>query len=283
MAGNSSDSGRTVTNKVASILLVFTNGHMYSLTEIARLTLLPISTAHRLATELVAWGILERDEDGYYQAGAHLKMIGSHSPLLPSSLQEKARRVMEDLAAATARTTVRFGVLTDLHVAFVEKLPGARPVSMFHEAAIGPAHATAMGKALLAFSAPCLVDALIEQGLERYTPRTVITAERLRRTLAVTRLTRVAIVRQEWDPKASAVAVPVFGAGGAAVAALELQARDPSSLLRMQAPLVVAARSLSRELAAMHTWGRVVLAAGRRPSAAGRPFEELTHGWSKAG
>ncbi len=52
MAGNSTDTGRSVTSKVIAILLTFTGGSVYSLTEIARLTGLPISTAHRLATEL---------------------------------------------------------------------------------------------------------------------------------------------------------------------------------------------------------------------------------------
>jgi predicted transcriptional regulator of viral defense system len=69
MAGNSADSGRSVTNKVIAILLTFTHGTVYSLTEIARLTGLPISTAHRLASELAAWGVLERTEDGHYRAG----------------------------------------------------------------------------------------------------------------------------------------------------------------------------------------------------------------------
>src|SRR5947209_18072903 len=98
MAGNSADSGRSVTSKVIAILLTFTTGKVYSLTEVARLTCLPISTAHRLATELAAWGMLERTDDGQYRAGVQLKVIGSQATLAPASIQEKARRIMEDLA-----------------------------------------------------------------------------------------------------------------------------------------------------------------------------------------
>jgi DNA-binding IclR family transcriptional regulator len=36
-----------------------------------------------------------------------------------------------------------------------------------------PAHATAMGKALLAFSTPTLVDLLLRQGLTAFTPFTL--------------------------------------------------------------------------------------------------------------
>jgi hypothetical protein len=48
MAGNSTETGRSVTSKITSILLTFTEGDEHSLTEIARLAGLPISTAHRL-------------------------------------------------------------------------------------------------------------------------------------------------------------------------------------------------------------------------------------------
>jgi len=63
MAGNSTESGRSVTSKITSILLTFTEGSEHSLTEIARLAGLPISTAHRLTSELASWRLLERTED----------------------------------------------------------------------------------------------------------------------------------------------------------------------------------------------------------------------------
>jgi len=48
MAGNSAEPGRSVTSKIVAILLTFHDGNEHSLTEIARLTCLPVSTAHRL-------------------------------------------------------------------------------------------------------------------------------------------------------------------------------------------------------------------------------------------
>jgi len=260
MAGNSADCGRSVTSKVIAILLSFTNGNVYSLTEIARLAGLPISTAHRLTSELAAWGILERTPDGQYRVGLQLKVIGSMAAPSPTSLHEKARRVMEDLSEAAGRASVRLGVLADNEMAFIEKLPGSRPVSMYYEAATAPAHATAMGKAVLAFSASDVVDAVVAHGLDQYTPFTLTTPERFRRALAVTRLTRVAVARRELNVRTSSVAVPVFAAGGAVVAALELEATTPQDLRRMQPPLVVAGRSLSRELAIGHPRTRLTQA-----------------------
>ena len=56
MAGNSAEPGRSVTSKIVAILLTFHDGNEHSLTEIARLTCLPVSTAHRLVTELADGG-----------------------------------------------------------------------------------------------------------------------------------------------------------------------------------------------------------------------------------
>jgi DNA-binding IclR family transcriptional regulator len=248
MAGNSTDSGRSVTSKVIAILMTFSHGEAYSLTEIARLTGLPVSTAHRLATELVDWGMLQRTGEGQFRIGMQLRAIANHaSPVVPN-LHERARRVMEDLAAAAGRGLVRLGVLQDLEVSYIEKGPGDRPVPTAFDTATLPAHATAMGRALLAFAPPRLVDMVIERGLRPYTPYTTTTPERLRHALSVIRLTRVAVCRREYDPHACTAAVPVFGCGGRVVAALEVSMRDGQDLRLMRPPLIVAGRALTREL-----------------------------------
>jgi DNA-binding IclR family transcriptional regulator len=74
--------------------------------------------------------------------------------------------------------------------------------------------------------------------------------DRLRQCLASIRLTRVAIARWELEPGVSGVAVPVFGSGGMAVAALELTVPNLRADLHMASSvLTIAARGLSRELA----------------------------------
>jgi DNA-binding IclR family transcriptional regulator len=256
MAGNSAEPGRSVTSKVVAILLTFTTGSAYSLTEIARLAGLSVSTAYRLAAELAQSGFLERTDEGHYRIGPNLRVLGAQASGLPPNLHERARRVMEDLAAASGTAGVRLGVLSGVDVAFIDRPAGGRPASMSFEAVNLPAHATAMGKALLAFSPPKLVETLIARGLKRYTPFTLISPERLRRSLQVTRLTRVAVARRELDPDTVAVAVPVFGAGGHVVAALELQSFDGDDVWHMQPLLIMAARTLSRELAAASPTGQ---------------------------
>ena len=79
-----------------------------------------------------------------------------------------------------------------------------------------------MGKALLAFAPQETVDAVIDNGLDRYTLFTIVAAPALRRALAIVRTTRVATTRQELRLNTAAVAVPVLAGGGAVAAALEL-------------------------------------------------------------
>ncbi len=150
MAGNSTEPGRSVTSKVVAILLTFHDGGEHSLTEIARLTRLPISTTHRLVTELAGWGVLERTDESQFRAGSPIRAIGGRAAYSPA-IVESARRVLEDLAT-TARTSAGLGVLTGGQVAYIEKRNDHSPVTSFARAPKLPAHATALGKALLAFS-----------------------------------------------------------------------------------------------------------------------------------
>ena len=114
MAGNSTDPGRSVTSKVTAILAAFADGAVLTLTEIAGIAKLPTSTAHRLASELLAWRLLERTDEGAYRIGLPLRIIGKdatdHDLLTRAVLVVRARPVLAELANAI-RTETRLGVL----------------------------------------------------------------------------------------------------------------------------------------------------------------------------
>ena len=166
-------------------------------------------------------------------------------------LIERGPHVVTDLCEATRRRA-RLGILENGRVTYIEKRVGADPVTPFGPSATLPAHATALGKALLAF-APSEAVAQAPTQLTAYTPNTLHTPERLQRALGIVRLTRSAVARGELVVGESAVAVPVFGCGGEVVAALELELHDVrADLETCQAALVVAARGLSREVAVDH-------------------------------
>lgn len=247
MAGNSTEPGRSVASKVAAILLTFQADDKHSLTEIARLTRLPVSTAHRLVAELEGWGLLERTDDAQFRAGSALNTFDCGAPHW-RGIADPARHVLEDLAVAT-RMDARLGILAGPRVAFMEKRNDCGTLITFGQAPGLPAHASALGKVLLAFCPAETLERILTDGLRRYTPHTVTDSEKLRRCLATIRQTRVAVSQWEFELGTSAVAVPVLGADHTVVAALSLVVANlRTDLCTASYALVVAARGLSREL-----------------------------------
>jgi IclR family acetate operon transcriptional repressor len=246
MAGNAVESGRTVTSKVTAILMAFADGTDWSLSELARLTRIPLTTTHRLVTELAAAQLLERAPGGGYRVGPAVGRLCRDTETAPT-VARLAPAVLDDLAGATGRP-VRLGVLRGLRVAYVEKA-GRAPATSFASGAALPAHASALGKVLLAFAPPATAKAVVSTGLPRYTAHTLTRACDLMHALSVTRLTRIATCDGELVAGECAVAAPVTGPGGRVLAALEMRVPDLRGLDDTRRLLTVTARGLSRELA----------------------------------
>ena len=245
---HSTAADRTVVGKIATILLTFTNGTVHTFTEIVAATELPPSTAHRLTTQLTDSGLLERTAKGDYRLGRPLRSIGA-ARRSAATFEGFASLLLQDLSDALD-VEVRLGVLTKKDVAFIEKKPGRRPVSTFADAGSAPAHATAMGKALLAHSPAPVVDRFLMRGLQAHTPYTITSTAGFRRTLALIRRTRVAVAWQELEFARGGLAVPVLDLTGHALAAIEICVDNPSAELPLVRPtLTLAGRRLTHELA----------------------------------
>ncbi len=240
MAGGAIESGRSVASRVSAILMAFRSGGTHSLTELAALAALPISTTHRLVGELVSRRVLERTDDGAYRVGLPLRMIGGLTFPFSPPLLERALDVINDVTAVTG-ASVRVGVLDTQQLAVRATEPGRSAADGFTEDPT-PTYASALGRVLLAFSPAHVVDEVVAAGPLPFSP------DRLRRLLATTRLARLAVYR---DARGRCqVAVPVFGTGGTLLGALEASVPDPrSGLDQIRGALLVAAGSLSRQLA----------------------------------
>src|SRR4051794_24562282 len=239
---------RTVASRITVILLAFRAGHSLTLTELAGRTGLPMSTTHRMAGELASWQLLRRTAEGRYEVGPNvLRLAGDGEGAGALDLEERALLVVSDLHEVTGRRA-RLGVLEGSRAGFVERRSAAEPATAFRDEATLPLHATAVGKALLAFAPPETV-ARAKRRLRAYTCRTLCTPEQLQRELHLIRRTGFARSRGDFVAEDHAVAVPVFGPGGSVLAALELQVHDRRSDVEWcRGPLMVAARGLSREL-----------------------------------
>src|SRR6478735_2303949 len=147
---------------------------------------LPKGTVHGLLRTLQHVGFVEQDEEtGKYQLGAALLHMGS-SYLDGNELRTRALNWSDSLAART-HESVRIGTLHEGQVLIVHHV--FRPDDSLQTLDVGtllPAHATALGKALLADS-PYVADELAAAGLDRFTPATVTDADALRTQLETTR------------------------------------------------------------------------------------------------
>lgn len=214
--------GRSVTSKVVSLFDAFQLGDVeLSLNELARRTGLPLSTAYRLASELVAWGGLEHAAGGGYRVGLRLLEVGARAPR-SASLNEIVVPFMQDLFVAT-RQNVHLAVLQDHEALYVERVTGLQSIAVKSRRwGRLPLHATGVGKVLLAHAPDKLVDEVIEAGLTRYTPYTIVAPGHLRRNLAEIRRTGVGVAHEEMTVGRLSVATAVFDAADRAVAALSI-------------------------------------------------------------
>lgn len=248
MAGNTRRPGASVAGRLLAILDCFDPSHTdLTLTEIAKASSLPTSTARRLICELTEWGGLERLVDNRYRIGMQLWRIGVLAPE-QRGIREAALPLMHDLASAT-KETVQLVVLDGKRALCVEKVSTETSVPTATE--VGgwlPLHATAVGKCLLAHSPRDLVLALVEDGLSRVTNRTITEPGRLLKELAEVRRTGVAFSREEMTVGVVSAAAPVLG-GGTLKGALGIVVSAPGKMNALAPAVMTAARTVSRTTA----------------------------------
>jgi DNA-binding IclR family transcriptional regulator len=199
---------RSVTNKVATILKAFAGQSGRTMTEVAQDACLPASTAYRLLQELVSCGVLQRGADGHYHIGPAVYQLATDSCSPADDAQAHIGQILQDLELVT-EYRARFGVLRGRGVGYVER--GGGPPDWLRPApAVGPAHATAAGQALLAHAGAKVVERVIHRGLPRYTSRTPVTPDELHQALSVVRKCEIAVTRGEWKETLCAIAAPVI-------------------------------------------------------------------------
>lgn len=219
-----------------------------SLTQLAEITGLPVSTTYRLATELVEWGGLERAEGGGYRIGMRLWQLGALAPRA-GALRDVALPYMQDLYQAT-RENVHLAVRDGLEALYLDVIAGRESIAVrSRRGGRLPLHATGVGKVLLAHAPPDVLSAVLEAGLPRYTPYTIATQAQLRRALADVRRTGMAYAREEMSLGSVSVAAPVVDGDATVVAAMAVVLHSGRRDLRRLAPAVrTAAISTSRAL-----------------------------------
>ncbi len=207
------------------------------LEELTRVIGSPKPTVHRALGALRRAGLADQDARGHYVLGDELlRMAFAHHEARPEHV--RVRPVLEQLARRFGETA-HYAVLDGREVVYRAKVdPPVGAVRL--TSTIGgrnPAHATAVGKLLLAhrLGTRAEVEAWVGgAGLERRTPRTRCTAAELHRDLQEARERGYAVDDQENEVGIHCVALPVFAtsaatpAGAVSVSALAYRTALPA-------------------------------------------------------
>lgn len=236
--------------RTLAVLGTFDTEHPHrTLSELARAARLPLSTAHRLVAELVAWGALARRADGRFEIGRRLWDLGLLAPV-SQGLRDIALPFLQDISAATGENA-HIAVRDGTSVLYVERISGSRAVPIVSRSGTRlPLHATGVGKVLLAHADDDVL-AQVLAGARRSTPYTVVAPGALRRQLAEVRRRGYASTAEEMTLGTRSVAVPVTDSQDRVAAALGIVVGSSRrDLVRLVPVLHVAARGISRAVEA---------------------------------
>lgn len=208
--GSSPDRGSNPLRRIATVLdaVAFSSSGL-TLQDIANAAQIPLSSAHRIANTLVDVGYLETaTNQRVYQIGARMRRLLKLS-FDDTSVEKLAAPLLSDLAQKVGE------------VAFICRLSGGRikleafalpseaPYSLIHPGYEYPFHATASGKAMLAYQSKEFIESVLAQDLPQFQSRTTIDRDALLAQLESVRANGFAINNMEFDPGIYALAAPV--------------------------------------------------------------------------
>lgn len=168
------------------------------------------STAHRFLMVLERHHMVERTSNGKFRLGLRLFDFGNRA-IEQYDLRERAQPHLRRLVAETEETA-HLCVLEQARVIYIDKIEPARSVRMITRiGSSNPVHCTSVGKAILAFLPEERVnDILRRTKFERFTPRTIGSAEALRAEIEKTHRRGYAVDDEEYEEGLRCIAVPLL-------------------------------------------------------------------------
>jgi IclR family transcriptional regulator, acetate operon repressor len=226
------------------------------LTEIAALAGLNISTCHHLISTLHNWGYVARGPNGRsYVLGSRILHL-SAACLRQVDLPRRAQGFVDRLNDQT-REAVQLAIMQDTNLVNVLRREARHAVRV--DASLGgnsnAAHATATGKAILAWLPPTELDRIVaDKGLTAFTPHTITDIDSLKEDLRLTRRNGFAIDREEFQLGVICLGAAIRDHAGAVVGSISVSSpvfrATPEYINQIRIHLIAAADELSSELGA---------------------------------
>jgi IclR family acetate operon transcriptional repressor len=226
------------------------------LTEISARAGLHVSTCHHLITTLCNWGYVARG------AGSKTYVLGSRILYLSAAclrqvdLPQRAQSYIDRLNDQT-REAVQLAIMQDTSLVNVLRRDARHAVRV--GAGLGvesnAAHATATGKAILAWLPPRQLDRIIaDKGLTAFTANTIVDKDELKERLRLTRRNGFAIDREEFQLGVVCIGAAIRDHAGAVVGSIGVSSplfrATDEYLDQIKLHLIAATDELSMELGA---------------------------------
>ncbi|WP_261166406.1 IclR family transcriptional regulator [Microbacterium sp. Marseille-Q6965] len=219
---------RSSIERAHRLLSAFDYAHTrLTLSELSRRTGTPLTSTHRLVSDMLQLGMLERDDEGCLTIGVDMWRFGLLAPRT-YGIQRVALPFMQDVYATTGMP-VHLGVREGNDATFVESL---RPRTDVDERPrLGSSyllHTTAVGTAILASMPPAFQEDYLEMaGAQGEGEEYRVDAGVLRRELALVRSEGYAVSRRKSAPSVS-LGAPVLDTSGNPLGAVSIIVPDGS-------------------------------------------------------
>jgi len=194
-----------------------------SISELSGASGLPLGTTHRLLNTLTQLGYVEQDSETRLY-GLGLRFLHLRGQVIRRlGLAERAMPQMKALMRRV-NETVHLAVLDKGEVLYIDRVEGMQTVGMFTQIGKrGPAHATALGKSMLAFLPDNVWRSVVaDRGLPRLSATTITTVAVFENELAAIRQRGYAIDNSEAGEPVRCVASPIYDYTGQVIAAASI-------------------------------------------------------------
>jgi DNA-binding IclR family transcriptional regulator len=217
-------------------------------TELARRVGATKSAAYRILANLERRGYVSKDAStARYSLGTRLAYLGQRS-LGTFDLRQVARPVMEELYRQF-HETVNLGVLEGDEVVYIDMVESNHGLRM--AARVGArdyAHSTALGKAILAFQPPEVIQRRLQRPLPPRTANTITDPGLLAAELERVRERGFAEDHAENELGARCVGAPIFDHAGTVIAALSVSSPESRLDDARAAQVATAIKAATREI-----------------------------------
>lgn len=182
----------------------------------------PRPTVHRLLGDLKKANFVAQDPDtNRYRLGAKLLLLSAQC-LGGMDIRRIAQPIVSNLVAEIGSTSY-IGIRDGSNIIYIDKFESLRSTRL--ASTIGQRRRvanTSLGKAILAYSPPDDVDAVISEGFQKLTPRSISDGATFKKELRTVRQQGWAIDDEECEVGIRCAAAPIFNHSSHVVAAISM-------------------------------------------------------------